>query len=51
MRIDAERNLLFLRGAVPGPNGGFVEVQTARTGVKKVPQAAPARAAAKKEKK
>jgi len=56
VRVDAERNLLFLRGAVPGPAGGFVEVQSARTGVKKVAQAqaaaaAPAKAAAKKEKK
>lgn len=55
VRVDAERNLLFLRGAVPGPTGGFVEVQTARTGVKKVVQvqaaAAPAKAAGKKEKK
>jgi len=35
VRVDAERNLLFLKGAVPGPNGGWVEVQTARTGIKK----------------
>jgi large subunit ribosomal protein L3 len=26
--IDAERNLLLLRGAVPGPKGGTVEVRT-----------------------
>lgn len=54
VRVDAQRNLLFLRGAVPGPNGGFVEVQTAKTGVKKTPQAAaggPDKKAAKKEKK
>jgi large subunit ribosomal protein L3 len=52
VRVDPQRNLLFLKGAVPGPNGGFVEVQTARTGVKKIPQAAPAgKAAAKKDKK
>jgi large subunit ribosomal protein L3 len=52
VRVDAERNLLFLRGAVPGPAGGFVEVQAARTGIKKVAQAAPAAdKAAKKEKK
>jgi large subunit ribosomal protein L3 len=37
VRVDTGRNLLFLRGAVPGPNGGFVEVQTAKTGVKKTP--------------
>jgi len=41
VRVDAERNLLFLKGAVPGPTGGYVEVQTAKTGVKKVPQAVP----------
>jgi len=35
VQVDAQRNLLFLKGAVPGPNGGFVQVQTARTGVKK----------------
>ncbi len=27
VRIDAERNLLLIRGAVPGPNGGYVVVQ------------------------
>ena len=43
VRVDADRNLLFLRGAVPGPNGGFVEVQTAKTGVKKVHAAKPAK--------
>jgi large subunit ribosomal protein L3 len=35
MRVDADRNLVFLKGAVPGPNNGFVQVRTARTGVKK----------------
>jgi large subunit ribosomal protein L3 len=25
--VDAERNLLIVRGAVPGPNGGIVEVR------------------------
>jgi len=39
VQVDQERNLLFLKGAVPGPNGGFVQVQTARTGVKKTPVA------------
>ncbi|NOY40827.1 MAG: 50S ribosomal protein L3 [Planctomycetes bacterium] len=27
VRIDAERNLLLIRGAIPGPNGGYVVVQ------------------------
>lgn len=35
VRIDAERNLLFIAGALPGPNGGFIQVQDAKTGVKK----------------
>jgi large subunit ribosomal protein L3 len=54
VRVDAQRNLLFLKGAVPGPTGGFVQVQTAKTGVKKAPQAAPGGGdakGAKKEKK
>lgn len=29
VRIDVERNLLFVRGGVPGPNGGFVTVRQA----------------------
>jgi large subunit ribosomal protein L3 len=28
LEIDADRNLLIVRGAVPGPNGGIVEVRT-----------------------
>ncbi len=35
MRIDSDRNLLFIKGAVPGANDGFVQVRTARTGKKK----------------
>lgn len=31
VRIDSARGLLFIRGAVPGPNEGFVQVQKART--------------------
>jgi large subunit ribosomal protein L3 len=27
--VDAERNLLLLRGAVPGPTGGLVMVRSA----------------------
>ena len=27
VRIDAERNLLLIRGAVPGPNGGYVIIK------------------------
>lgn len=43
MRVDPEQNLLFVRGAVPGPPEGMVQVRTARTGVKKKP-AAPQKA-------
>jgi large subunit ribosomal protein L3 len=28
VEIDAERNLLLLRGSVPGPKNGTVEVRT-----------------------
>lgn len=35
VRVDADRNLIYLKGAVPGPNGGFVQVRTAKTGVRK----------------
>jgi large subunit ribosomal protein L3 len=35
MRIDEERNLIFIRGGVPGPPNGFVQVCTAKTGIKK----------------
>ena len=31
LRVDAERNLLYLKGSVAGPNDGFVQVCTART--------------------
>jgi large subunit ribosomal protein L3 len=31
LRVDAERGLLFIAGAVPGPNGGMVQVASART--------------------
>ena len=27
VRIDAENNLLLVRGAVPGPNGGYVIIR------------------------
>lgn len=33
--VDAERNLIMVKGAVPGPRGGVVEIRTARTGSKK----------------
>ena len=27
VRIDAENNLVLVRGAVPGPNGGYVVIR------------------------
>ena len=35
VRVDVERGLLFVSGAIPGPNGGFVQIRTAKTGSKK----------------
>ena len=35
LRIDSERGLLFVKGAIPGPNNGFVQVSSAKTGMKK----------------
>ena len=29
VRVDTERNLIFVRGATPGPKGGFVKVRRA----------------------
>jgi large subunit ribosomal protein L3 len=34
LRVDAARNLLYLKGAVAGHNDGFIQVRTAKTGVK-----------------
>jgi len=30
VRVDAERNLLLIRGAIPGPNGGLVTIRGAK---------------------
>ncbi|MEE2776850.1 MAG: 50S ribosomal protein L3 [Acidobacteriota bacterium] len=32
VKIDEEQDLLFLRGAVPGPRGGYVAIQRAKKG-------------------
>ena len=29
--IDEEKNLLVIKGTVPGPSGGYVEIRTAKT--------------------
>lgn len=34
VRVDTERNLLLVKGSIPGANGSFVQVRTARTGQK-----------------
>ena len=33
--VDEENHLLLVKGAIPGPQGGLVYVQTAKTGVKR----------------
>ena len=35
IRVDLENNLLFIKGAIPGPNGGLVFVRDAKTGATK----------------
>jgi large subunit ribosomal protein L3 len=30
VEVDAEENVLLVKGAVPGPNGGYVMVRRAR---------------------
>ena len=35
VRIDIEKNLIFVKGSVPGPNGGLVEVRKAMKRPKK----------------
>ncbi len=32
VRVDEEKNLLFLRGSVPGPNSAYIAIQTAKRG-------------------
>ncbi|MFM7282877.1 MAG: 50S ribosomal protein L3 [Planctomycetia bacterium] len=31
VRVDAERNLLFLKGSVAGPTNGYIQISTAKT--------------------
>jgi large subunit ribosomal protein L3 len=30
VKVDAEENLLLVRGAVPGPNGGYIMIRKAK---------------------
>ena len=48
VRIDQDRNLLLVRGAVPGPNGSFVVVRQTNM-IKRLGGAAPAAGGAKKK--
>ena len=32
VKIDTERNLLFLKGSVPGPNRSYIAIQAAKRG-------------------
>ena len=32
VKVDEEKNLLFLKGSVPGPNSGYVAIQKAKKG-------------------
>lgn len=35
MRVDSARHLLFVKGAVPGPPNGLVQIRTAKTAIQK----------------
>ncbi len=39
--VDEGQHLMLIKGALPGPRGGLVSIQTAKTGVKKVRGVAP----------
>lgn len=39
--VDAENHLMLIKGAIPGPRGGFITVRTAKTGVIKAPPPPP----------
>jgi large subunit ribosomal protein L3 len=30
IRVDVERNMILIRGAVPGPNGGLLTIREAK---------------------
>ena len=32
VKVDEEKNLLFLKGSVPGPNSGYIAIQAAKKG-------------------
>ena len=39
VKVDSEKGLLFVHGAVPGPNGGLVKVRRAVKTLKKAVEA------------
>ena len=47
VKIIADKNLLLIKGAVPGANGDDLVVRTAIKGQPKAPVATPSKAAAK----
>jgi large subunit ribosomal protein L3 len=49
VRADADRNLILVRGAIPGPDGGLVIVRSAVRNPSPMPQAKPAEAEAELE--
>jgi large subunit ribosomal protein L3 len=51
VRVDADRNLILIKGAVPGPKGGWVQIRDAvkRAAPKDAPKPAAIRGAAKAE--
>jgi len=36
VRVDAERNLIAIRGAIPGPSGSYVTIRKARLAARPV---------------
>jgi large subunit ribosomal protein L3 len=34
MQVDPETNVLMVKGAIPGPNGGYVVVKPAKKGAR-----------------
>jgi large subunit ribosomal protein L3 len=32
VKVDAENNLIYLRGAVPGANNGYLQIKRAKRG-------------------
>jgi large subunit ribosomal protein L3 len=50
MRVDTKENLLYLKGAVPGPPNGYLTITTAKTRKPRPPQVVKPKAEKKPEK-